>query len=108
MEKSLSHGPDYSCPDCPLCDRARSSAEGDQVTARAKRVLEPTLPELWMICREDSSTFKTSPNPKKLYTSESDARRDATELCKQENKPFYLLKVVAMVRTTTPPTEWIE
>jgi len=78
----------------------------------AKRIIHE-VPEFWMICRDDRtsefpSKWASSPNPKKLYTSEASARHDAEELCKQSNKPFFLLRVVGVVRTTTPPVEWIE
>jgi len=74
-----------------------------------KAVME--VPDLWMICREDSTpgTYgKTSPNPKKLYETEESARYDAAQLCLSERKRFYLLKVVAVVQTSAPPVEWIE
>lgn len=83
-----------------------SDKEAQSVAAKAAR--EGTVPDLWMICRQDSSSYTTSPNPKKLYASESMARRDAEQLCRQENKPFYLLRVVGVVRAAKPPVEWTE
>lgn len=77
-----------------------------EMTAR-KRIAQG-VPTLWMICREDSNSYATSPNPKVLYTDEAKARRDAEDLCKQSNKRFYLLKVVAVVQTTVPPVAWDE
>lgn len=67
------------------------------------------VPELWMICNATSSTiYNTKPNPKKLYSSEQEARQDAETLVQKEQHTFYLLKVVALVQPAAPPVEWLE
>lgn len=65
------------------------------------------VPQLWMICRDPQGTNRSEvPNPKYLYTSEVDARKDAAEMCRQQQRPFYLLKVVDVVEPQAPPVAW--
>jgi hypothetical protein len=67
-----------------------------------------------MICRQPGGEgyyaggFSKEPNPKKLYTDEKQARKDAEYLCNKEQIPFFLLRVVAVVEQQQAPVVWIE
>lgn len=80
---------------------------GDTPVRKPRKVVA-ALPNFWMICRDDSTSSYTNPNPKKLYTTEAAARKDAEALCREQGKRFFLLKVVAAVSTTNPPIRWTE
>lgn len=61
----------------------------------------------WMIA-EDKPNGAYSPNPKKFYSSEAAAKRDAEALARDESRPFVLLKVIAVVEPATAPIVWTE
>jgi hypothetical protein len=67
--------------------------------------------EQWMICKEpDRDGYGNNswdPNPKHLYRSEDDARRDAEKFCRRDEKPYLLLQVVDVVEPQTPPISWL-
>lgn len=76
----------------------------------AKRLTKnASIPERWMVCRvpSDRDTYKDSlPNPKKLYTREVEARRDAEQMARDQGREYFLLKVIDRCGPTTPPVVW--
>jgi len=64
--------------------------------------------EQWMVCQEpEYGNSSYNPNPKHLYTSESVARAAAENLARDNEKSYFLLKVVDIVEVQKAPISWL-